>query len=410
MVGGPAVRLHADRVEERLAADAAAEPVQAFRERGRQPVHALGDPLQPLRPVVHRVHAGHHGQQHLGRADVARRLVAADVLFARLQGEAEGGLPGGVLRHADDAARRLALVLVLRGEERGMRPPEAERHAEALARSDRDVRPEFSGRAQQGQREQVGGDHRQCAGCMGPRDHVRVVANGAVRRRVLEQDAEEVPALEVDRLRCADVQGDPEGLGARLHHRDGLGVAVLRDEKSLFLSAFNAPAHHHRFGRRRSFIQQRRVGKRQAGQIGNHGLVDQQRLQPPLCDLRLIGRVLRVPAGVLQDIPLNDGRGDAVGVAHADERAEDLVPVVQDAQLGKGIVLAHARIERHGLAHPDLFRDGRVGQSVERLQAEGRQHLLEIGVRRAQVPVDELIGRRKGLHHKWTITIFIFAE
>jgi len=107
---------------------------------------------------------------------------------------------------------------------------------------------------------------------------------------------------------------------------------------------------------------------------------------------------------------LNDGRGDAVGVAHADERAEDLVAVVQDAQLGKGVVLAHARIERHGLAHPDLFRYGRVGQSIERLQAEGRQHLLDVGVRRAEVPVDELVGRREGLHHKWPASMLTFAD
>src|SRR5213078_3062197 len=44
---------------------------------------------QALGPVVHRVHARHHGQQHLRGADVARGLLAADVLLACLQGHAQ---------------------------------------------------------------------------------------------------------------------------------------------------------------------------------------------------------------------------------------------------------------------------------------------------------------------------------
>ena len=57
----------------------------------------------------------------------------------------------------------------------------------------------------------------------------------------------------------------------------------------------------------------------------DHRLEVQQRLQPPLRDLRLVGRVLRVPARVLQDVALDHRRRDAVRVAHADERLPDLV-------------------------------------------------------------------------------------
>ena len=43
---------------------------------------------QPVGPVVDGVHAGHHREQHLRGADVARGLLAADVLLARLQRQA----------------------------------------------------------------------------------------------------------------------------------------------------------------------------------------------------------------------------------------------------------------------------------------------------------------------------------
>ena len=101
---GMLVRPDADGVEEGLVTDLDAHPTQALGQHHREAVHALRDPPQPLGPVVHRIHAGHHGQQHLGCADVARRLVASDVLLAGLQGQPVGRLPVGVPRQADDAA------------------------------------------------------------------------------------------------------------------------------------------------------------------------------------------------------------------------------------------------------------------------------------------------------------------
>ena len=48
-------------------------------------VDALGDALEAARAVVDGEHGGHVRQQGLRRANVARRLVAPDVLLARLQ-------------------------------------------------------------------------------------------------------------------------------------------------------------------------------------------------------------------------------------------------------------------------------------------------------------------------------------
>ena len=101
----------------------------------REAVHAARDALEALRAVVDRVHRGHHGEQHLRRADVGGRLLAADVLLARLQREAVGGIALRVDRHADEAPRHAALELVLRREVARVRAAVAHRARRSAAPS-----------------------------------------------------------------------------------------------------------------------------------------------------------------------------------------------------------------------------------------------------------------------------------
>src|SRR5947208_1439733 len=63
---------------------------QAGSEALREQMNTLRDLFQPLGAVIAGVHRGDVGEQRLRRADVAGRLFAADVLFARLQGEPQG--------------------------------------------------------------------------------------------------------------------------------------------------------------------------------------------------------------------------------------------------------------------------------------------------------------------------------
>ena len=98
------------------------------------------------------------GEQHLSSADIAGRFFAADMLFTCLQCQAVSGLAVVVDRNADDAAGQLALVLVFRRHEGGMRAAVAKRHAEALRRADRNVRADFARWLEQREREQVGRD------------------------------------------------------------------------------------------------------------------------------------------------------------------------------------------------------------------------------------------------------------
>ena len=93
-----------------------------------------------------------------------------------------------------------------------------------------------------------------------------------------------MPVGEVNLIGAPNLQRDPQGVGARAQHRNGLGVAVLRDEEPVLPAApvlvlvRDAAAHGHRFGRGRRLIQQRGVGQRQSGQVGDQGLEIQQGL------------------------------------------------------------------------------------------------------------------------------------
>ena len=75
-----------NRVEKRavLYFDAAMDELR-LECRGQR-VGALRDVFQPLRTMINGVHRRHHGQQDLGGTNVRGRLVAADVLLARLKG------------------------------------------------------------------------------------------------------------------------------------------------------------------------------------------------------------------------------------------------------------------------------------------------------------------------------------
>jgi hypothetical protein len=71
--------------------------------------------------------------ERLGGADVVRRLLAADVLLARLEREHEPAAAVDVGGLAGDAARHAAQVGVGGGEEAERRPAEVQAVAERLA-------------------------------------------------------------------------------------------------------------------------------------------------------------------------------------------------------------------------------------------------------------------------------------
>jgi hypothetical protein len=250
------VRSYPEGVEERLAAGVEAQAAQAPREQDGQAMDAPGDGPQPLGPVVDRVHAGHHREQDLRGADVARGLVAPDVLLARLQREAIGRPALGVVGHSDQPARDRALVLVLRGEVRGVGPAVAQGNPEALGRAHRDVGPELAGGAQQGQGEDVGRHHEKGARLVDLLGEGGVVPDAAVGGGVLDEHAEEVLLGGIHVLDRAHVDADPEGGRAGPDHRDRLGVAVLGHEEAGPAPLRQRPAHGHGLGGGGGLVEQ----------------------------------------------------------------------------------------------------------------------------------------------------------
>jgi hypothetical protein len=104
MLRGPLAGCNDDGVEEARGRHLMTALLEPDPENRRQAVHAPGDRRQARRAVIDRVHGGHHREQHLRRADVRRRLLAPDVLLARLQREPVRGIAEGVYRHADEPA------------------------------------------------------------------------------------------------------------------------------------------------------------------------------------------------------------------------------------------------------------------------------------------------------------------
>ena len=225
-------------------------------------------------------------------------------------------------RDADDAPGERPLELVPRRHVRGVRAAIAHRHAEPLRRADGHVGPELAGGREQSQRERIGGDDRQRAPQVRLRDHFAVVVHRAGRSGILQQYAE---ALLGQPAMIVDDQLDADRLGAGAHDVDRLRMAVGRNEEHPARRLGEPQAERHRLRGRRALVEERRVGDRQTGEIADHGLEVEQRLEAPLRDLRLVRRVGGVPGGVLQHVA-QDHRGRvAVVIAHADERLEHLV-------------------------------------------------------------------------------------
>jgi hypothetical protein len=216
---------------------------------------------------------------------------------------------------------------------RARRNAEAHRHAKALRVPDRHVGAPFARGAEGRQREQIGGDHHLGAGRM-QRGHQRaVVTDLAGHGRILQQGPERA------RIACgrgrADHDVDADRLSARAQHFDRLRQHVVGDKENGRRRFARALDQGHRLRRGGRFVEHRRVGHVHAGQIGDHLLEVQQRLQAALRDLGLIRRVGRVPGRILEYIAQDDVRRMGAVIALADQAAQDFVLAGERTQIGE---------------------------------------------------------------------------
>ncbi len=364
--------------------------LQTRGEDGRQPMDALGDALEALRAVIDRIEASDVGQQHLRGADVGVGLLATDMLLAGLQRHAQRGVAAGVLGHADDASRHAALELVAAGEIGRVRAAVAHRHTEALGRAEHHVGTQFARRGQQQQAEQVGRHAGQRLLGVQLLDGRTQVANLAMGIRVLQQRAEHLVSGQV--VQRADQQFEAERFGAGLHHRKRLRMAILVNEETVALALGHAPGQGHGLGCCGRLIEQRGVGQIKTGEVDDHLLIVQQRFQPTLGDLRLIGRVGGVPARILQHVAQDHRRGDGAVVAHADQAGPELVLLGIALELGQRRLFIQRGRQIQLTLQADRRRHGLLDQLLAAGQPQRVEHGLLFALIRAEVTAQKGIG------------------
>jgi hypothetical protein len=360
--------------------------VRGLGEGLGEAVDAGGDAGQADRAVVDGVHRGDVGQQRLRGADVGGGLLAADVLFAGLQGQAVAGLALGVLGHTDEAAGQLALEAGLHGHKAGVRSAEEQGHTEALSRAHGDVRALGARILEQGEREQVGVEGHECAAVVSAGHSLGEVADGAGGAGLGTHDAEDVFA---DEALCEVSDGDAEvhGLGPGADDGDGLRMEFGVEDDGCPL--LHGSTHEQdRLGDGGGLIEQRGVGDVEAGEVLDDLLEVQQCFEPTLGDLGLVGGVGGVPGGVLHQVAADHGGRDRVVVALTDELSAHDVLAGKVAQIGEDVEFGAAgrQVELFVL---DGFRDGGTRERFERIIAEFGEHGLDVVGAGADVAVGE---------------------
>ncbi len=219
------------------------------------------------------------------------------------------GRPSASTETPDEAAGQVPLESGGDRHVAGVRAAVEERDAEALGGPDDDVGAELAGRLEHGQRQQVGGDDGQRVALVGGLDDRARVEDPAGGAGVLHQHAAQLavgkPVVEV-----GDDDLDAHRLGAGADDVDGLRQRVGVDDERAGGLAVAAAYQRHRLGGRGGLVEQRGVGGRQTGEVADHGLEVDQRLEPALGDLGLVRRVGGVPAGVLEHVAADHRRGD----------------------------------------------------------------------------------------------------
>lgn len=260
-------------------------------------------------------------------------------------------------------------------------------------------------RLQQGEREQVGRSGHERTGVVRGGGHVAPVDDLAVRGRVLDDDAEHLAAtgelFEVlrgrDLAQVGDDDVDADSVGSGLGHRDGLRQHLCVDEQNgVVLGAGGSVHQRHRLGDGRALVQQAGGRRGQARQVGHDGLEVEQRLQPSLGDLGLVGRVRGVPGRVLQDVAADDARRVRAVVTQTDHRGEHAVAARLLAEFGDDRRLAGGGLDRQRVRGADRLRDRLVDQSLHVGVPDGLQHLFQLLLRGTDVATDEI--RRRTRH------------
>jgi len=357
-----------------------------------------GDFLESLGSVEKGVHGGEDGEENLGGADVAGGAVAADVLFAGLEGEAIGGAAGGVLGDADESAGEEALVGELGGEVGGVGAAEADGDAKALGVSDSDIGAEFARRGEKEKGERIGDNDGEGARVADLFQSGTEVVNAAVGFRVGEDAGEEFRG-EVGGELGRFVNFPTEDGGAGVDDGGGGGVEAGGDPEGVaFRLVDGSVGEEDGLSGGGALVEEGGVGDLHPGEFEDHGLEVEEGFESALGDLGLVGGVGAVPAGILDDVAAEHGGRDGAVVAESDQGAAGLILGEDffEFRQGGGFRAGGGKVRRRGGG--EAGREGRLDEIFERLEAEKGEHLLLVFFGGAEVAGEkgEILGHGRG--------------
>ena len=341
-------------------------------EGGGQAVHALGDVLQALRPVVDGVHRGHIGQKGLGGTNIGGRALAADVLLAGLQRQAVGRAAIGILRDADDAARHLALELIRYRHVGSVWAAEEEGNAKALGRAQDDIGTQVAGAFQKQQGQWVSDHGGQRAAGVQLFNQGRGIENFAFGAGVGDDGTDEVFTHQA-LAHVHDLYLEVNGAGALSGNGEHLRVQarVQHDAAALLYCAGHQPD---RLGGSGSLIQQGSIRDGQPCQGFDHGLEVEQGLQAALGNLRLVGGIRGIPAGILKQAAADDGGGQGVRISLAIEGFKHSVLIGELPQSGLCPVFRECFWQVGKFRSADLGWNGGIDKRLHAVVAHRAEH------------------------------------
>ena len=197
--------------------------------------------------------------------------------------------------------------------------------------------------------QRVGGDGGERARGVKAGDRVGEVAAGAVGARILEERAEDRRGSRSAKV-SPTTTVQPSG-AARVRITSMVCAAVAVDEEGGGLRAGGALAEGHRLGGGGGLVEQRGIGDVERGEVGDHRLIVEERLEPALADLGLVGGVGGVPGGVLEDVALDDRRGNRAVIARLMRLVSTLFfAAVRRSRQRRLLGKRRAPVERLGLA------------------------------------------------------------
>ena len=290
-----------------------------------QAVDAISNAFQANRTMINGIQAGDVGQQDLRGTNVGVRFLAADMLLTSLHRHAQCCIARRIFGDADNTAWHGAFEFVFSGEECRVWATVTHRYAEALCRTENDIRALFARSSQQYQRHKVGSDTDHNFTGFQLSNQFAVVMHFTGGANLLQQHAKHILVIQCFR-RVINNHVKTKGLCTSTHNIQRLRMDISGHKEAVGVFQFtDAFCHRHRFSRRGGFIQQRGGGHVQTGQIQRHLLEVEQRFQAPLRNFWLIRRIRSVPARVFQHVAQDNRWQLHGGVAHANVGREALV-------------------------------------------------------------------------------------